>query len=75
MRFAAVELDPDGAVGLREVGVGARFVEGVKGAVAADFLVADVNLDTGRIDQDSAIADGGQDAAPVGVGARPCRFY
>src|SRR5882672_11565596 len=55
--------------------VGTGFIEGVEGAVAADFLVADVNLDAGRINGDAAVTDGGQDAAPVGVGSRPCRFY
>src|SRR5882672_9437284 len=55
--------------------VGTGFVEGVECAVAADFLVADVNLNASRIDWDSTVADGGQDAAPVGIGAGPGGFY
>ena len=72
--LAPAELYSDVTFGLREVLMGAAFVEGMGYAVAADHLVADENPDAGWIDGQAAPSYGGQDAPPIWIGSRPSCF-
>ena len=44
-------------------------------AVAANLLFAQIDIDSLGIDFDSGVADGGQNASPVWISARPCGLY
>ena len=72
---ALVELDGDGELGLADVGVGRGLVE-LRGAaaVAADGQVAEGDVDAVGIDLRAGVADGGGEAAPVGIAAGPGGF-
>ena len=55
--------------------MGTAFVELAGNGAAADSLIADGDADFLGIDANAASSDGGEDAAPVGIGARPGGLY
>src|ERR1700739_2610817 len=71
--FALMEMNVDGKLGLLEVGVGGVFVV-FKGAAAAtaDGQLAEGDVDGFGVYCSAGVADGGNEAAPVGVAAGPC---
>ena len=73
--LASAQLYSYVAFGLREVLVGAAFVEGMRNAVATDHLVADEDPDAGWIDGQAAPAYRGQDASPIWIGPGPGGLY
>jgi len=70
-----MELDGDGELGLRDVGVSGLLVE-LKGAstVAADGQSAEVDVDAIGVDLRAGVADGGHEPPPVGVVSGPGGF-
>src|SRR6478752_9111907 len=53
----------------------AIMIERTRGAMAANLLLAEINIDSLWINFDAGVADGGQDASPVWISAGPGRFY
>src|SRR6478672_4591062 len=53
----------------------AIMIERTRGAMAANLLLTEINIDSLWINFDAGVADGGQDASPVGIGPGPGRFH
>ena len=70
--LALMELDVDDELGLGDVGMGADLIE-FRGAsaVEADGDVAEPDVDAVGVDGRAGVADGGDEASPVGIGAGP----
>ena len=72
---ALVEFDGDGELGLLNVFVSGGFVElRCAAAVEADWQFAEADVDAVWIDGCAGVADGGDEAAPVGIVASPGGF-
>lgn len=59
---------------IREFAMRAFFIEFSGGAIAANFLIADKNLNAQGVNGNSAAAYRRQNAAPIRVGSRPRGF-
>src|ERR1051326_4582190 len=55
--------------------MGSCLIEFMNHALTANFLVADEDFYSCRIDVYAASPDSSQDPAPVGIGACPCGLY
>jgi hypothetical protein len=55
--------------------MGAIVIEWARSAVAANLLLAKINIDSLRIYLHSGIANRGQNASPVGISAGPRCLY
>src|SRR3989442_1428205 len=72
--FALVETDGDFDLALHEDALRGLFGEIDQVIFAEDRNVAEIDLDSGRIELDTRVADGGEDPAPVRVFPVNCRL-
>ena len=72
---AGMQRDDDGNVLREHFAVRGAFVEGIFAAAAADFYAGERNIRALEIEGDAGAAGGGEDAAPVGIGAGDGGFY
>jgi hypothetical protein len=71
---ASAQLNTNITAWVGEFAMSARLGERTRDSVAAYHLTANENLDSSRIDWNSAGACSGQDPSPVGISACPSRF-
>jgi hypothetical protein len=69
---ALIQPNGDGELGLAQCSRAPRLVElGCAAAVAADGQIAEINVDAVGVDLRAGVADGCDQAAPVGIAAGP----
>src|SRR5580693_5679309 len=73
--LAGMQRDDDGDIFREHLAMCGAFVEGVFLAAAANFYPGEGNIGALEIEGDTGAAGGGQDAAPVGIGAGDGGFY